>query len=285
MRIVIAFTPLVLAACEEKKQLALTPIEAGRPEAAAAVSECDAILADEKVDKSRLDCATKPPWTWALRVDPADGGAIVQTLIVRGPNVSVKQPSNVAGVEWPPVLGRHTSVYDLDGDGVPEFFAVVPANVKTFTPASRNLVTYKAGAIAPYPIDSSWRVNSVSDKGDLDVSLDLGKRTVCEPTDEERIVLPFTAKLQPKGAFVLEARGCPKAEMFVPSISQAKDAKDLDLLWVQCARAGGKSAADVIAELDKACKPNADATKKCAGPCRHLPDALVVAKFSAPSSK
>src|SRR5581483_9066701 len=122
MRIVLAL--VLLAACEEKKQLAMTPVEAGKPDAGVVVSECDAILADEKVDKSRLDCATKPPWTWALRVDPADGGAIVQTLIVRGPDATVKQTSSVGSVEWPPVLGRHTSVHDLDGDGVPEFFTI-----------------------------------------------------------------------------------------------------------------------------------------------------------------
>ena len=71
--------------------------------------------------------------------------------------------------------------------------------------------------------------------------------------------------------------------MFVPSIDPTvSDPRDLSLSYVACARLRGKSADAVVAELQAACGPNADATKKCAGPCRHLPDAIAVAKFAPP---
>jgi hypothetical protein len=256
---------------------------------------CAALTVEERIDKSRIDCLERGAWAWALRVDPGDGG-IVQTLIVAGDKTRARQTSNVAGVEWPPALGRHSALFDFDGDGVPEFFAVVPADVKTFTPAVRNLVTFKGGAIAPYPIPDGWIVEGVSDvdgdgRGDLRVAFDLGKRTICEPSDEPRIALDFVAHGLANGTFTLSddvavaqaAKKCPPtSEMFAPSISQALEARDLSLGWVSCARVRGKSEAAVIAELQTACKASDAATKACKGPCRHLPDALVVAKFAPP---
>jgi hypothetical protein len=171
--------------------------------------------------------------------------------------------------------------------------------VKTFAPAVRNLVTYKNGTISPYPTGGSYVVDGVSDldmdgHGDLRASYDLGKRTVCEPGDEGRIKVDVAAHGLPDGTFSLvdaaaaafAARKCPSmpaaTDMFVPSISQALDARDLSLSWAECARVRGKSAGAVVAELASACAPHAEATKKCAGPCRHLADALTVAKFVPP---
>ena len=198
------------------------------------------------------------------------------------------------------MLGRRTAMYDFDGDGVPELFTVVPADVRTFAPASRILVTYKGGKISPVATGGGFVVDGVSDldgdgHGDLRVSFELGKRTVCEPGDEGMLTQEFAAHGLPGGKFTLTdaaaaafaARKCPSMptadEMFIPSADPTEsDPRDLSMAYVACSRLRGKSADAVIAELQTACAAHAEATKTCKGPCRHLPDALAVAKFAPP---
>ena len=274
---------------------------------------CAAVLKDEGLDASalrsddrklpgpRLFCAASPTVAWAIRVDPADAGRTVrQTLIFAGADgARAKLTSSLDDVEWPPVLGRHTAMFDFDGDGVPEFFTVVPANVRTFTPASRNLVTYKSKKIAPYLSGVRYLVEAVSDlegdgHGDLRISFALGNRTVCQPGDEGPLSQEFEAHGLPGGKFSLDdsaaaafvARRCPKvpvaSELFTASIDPARDPRDLSLDYVACGRLRGKSEDALLAELQTACAPYVDATKQCMGPCRHLPDAIAIAKFAPP---
>ena len=275
---------------------------------------CAALLKEEGLDAAalrtedrtrpgpRLFCAASPRVAWAIRVDPPDAGRSVrQTLIFVGADgARAKLASTVDNVEWPPVLGRHSAMFDFDGDGVPEFFTVVPADVRTFAPAARDLVTFKGGKISPYPTGGTFLVDGVADldgdgRGDLRVSFELGKRTVCQPTDEGKLSQELEAHGLPGGKFSLTddaaaafaARRCPSLPaadtMFVPSIDPSvSDPRDLSLTYVACSRLRGKSADAVVAELQAACGPHADATKKCTGPCRHLPDALAVAKFVPP---
>lgn len=273
---------------------------------------CAAILKEENLDATalsedrarpgpRMFCASSPRVAWAVRVDATDAGRSVrQTLLFASTDgARARDVSILADVEWPPVLGRHAAMFDFDGDGVPEFFTVVPKDVKTFAPAARNLVTFKGGKIASYPTGGSFLVDAVSDldgdgRGDLRVSFDLGKRTSCQSGDEGRLTVEFAAHGLPGGKFSLTddvaaafaARRCPSMPtadaMFGPSLEPGSDPKDLSLSYVGCSRLRGKSADAVVAELQAACAPHADATKNCAGPCRHLADALAVAKFTPP---
>jgi len=256
---------------------------------------------DRKSPGPRMFCAASPRVVWAIRIDPPDAGRSVrQTILFAGADgARARLVSTLENVEWPPVLGRRTAMYDFDGDGVPEFFTVVPADLRTFAPAARNLMTYKGGKIAAYPTGEGFLVDGVSDldgdgRGDLRVSFVLGKRTVCQPTDEGPLSQEFEAHGLPDGKFSLTdaaaaafaARRCPSMPaadtMFIPSMDPTTDPRDLSLDYAACSRLRGKSADAVIAELQTACAPHADATKKCAGPCRHLPDALAVAKFAPP---
>lgn len=273
---------------------------------------CAALLKEEALPASalqtedrtspgpRMFCAASPRLAWAIRVDPPDSGrAVRQTLLVAGADgARAKLVSTIDDVEWPPVLGRRSAMWDFDGDGVPEFFTTVPVDVKTFAPAARNLVTFKAGKISPYPTGGSFLVDGVADLdgdglGDLRVSFPLGKRTVCEPGDEGSLQIELAAhgvaggkfSLSDDGAAGFAARKCPimpAAELFIPSVTPTKDPRDLSLGYVTCARLRGKSADAMIAELQTACASYADATSKCSGPCRHLPDALAIAKFAPP---
>ena len=131
--------------------------------------------------------------------------------------------------------------------------------------------------------------------GDLRVSFDLGKRTVCDAGDQGQVMLEFAAHGLPDGKFSLSddaaaafaARKCPSmpaaGDVFLASANPAvSDPRDLSLSYVACSRERGKSADAVIAELQAACAPHAAATKTCAGPCRHLADALTVARFAPP---
>ena len=274
---------------------------------------CAKVLAEEKLDASALKtddrtrpgprvlCVASPTVAWAVRVDPTDAGRSVrQTILFAGADgARARDVSTVANVEWPPLLGRRTAMYDFDGDGVPELFTVVPTDVRTFAPASRILVTYKGGKISPVPTGGGFLVDAVSDldgdgRGDLRVSFELGKRTVCETGDEGQLTQEFEAHGLPGGKFSLTdeaaaafaARRCPSMPgadtMFIPSMDPTRDPRDLSLQYVACSRLRGKSVDAVISELQTACAPNAEATKKCTGPCRHLPDALAVAKFAPP---
>jgi hypothetical protein len=256
---------------------------------------------DRKSPGPRLFCAASPSVAWAIRIDPPDGGRSVrQTIVFAGAEgARARLVSTLENVEWPPVLGRHAAMFDFDGDGIPEFFTVVPADLRTFAPAARNLMTYRGGKISPYPTGEGFVVDAVSDldgdgRGDLRVSFDLGRRTVCQATDEGPLTQELAAHGLPGGKFSLSdgaaaafaARRCPSMPaadaMFVPSIDPGRDARDLSLAYVACSRLRGKSADAVVAELQAACAAHAEATKKCAGPCRHLPDALAVARFAPP---
>lgn len=274
---------------------------------------CQKILDEEKLDVGalandtnaatpRVHCSSIASGTWALRVDPPEAGrAVRQTLVfARQDGTRARQVSILPDVEWPPALGRHTAMFDFDGDGSPEYFAIVPKDVKTFSPAVRNLVTYKNGKIAPYPVEKGYSVDGVADldldgRGDLKISYELGKRTACDPGEQgTSVTVELSAHGQAGGKFSVDddgaaayaAKKCPSMPaadaMFDPSMNLKADPKDLSLSWVLCSRLRGKSADAVIAELQAACAAHADKTKQCLGPCRHLPDAIAVAKFTPP---
>ncbi len=275
---------------------------------------CAIVLAEEKLDVKAMDdqdrtspgarirCWSTGPTAWALRVDRVGTSAQMKQTILYATTAGARarSTSTVDDVEWPPVLGRHAVMYDFDGDGVPELFTVVPKNLKTFVPASRVFVTYKSGAISSYPTGGSYLVDSVGDldrdgRPDLRISFDLGKRTVCEASDEGILTVDLAAHSLPGGKFSIDdaaakafaERRCPAMpaadQLFIPSGDPAaSDKRDLSLAYVACERLRGKSSEAVVAELQAACAPNTDATKKCSGPCRHLPDAITVAKFKPP---
>jgi len=272
---------------------------------------CATLLKEEKIDESalkdedktspgpRAKCFSTGTYAWMVRADRGDAGSSIrQTVLFAGPDgARGRSTSTVADVEWPPVLGRRAAMFDFDGDGVPEFFSLVTKDVRTFTPASRIFVTYKKGAIAPYPTGGAFLVDGLHDvdrdgRPDLRVSFDLGKRTTCAPTDEGRVEVELIARSLPDGKFSLtdpaalgyavkRCRAMPTPDqLFTRAADPAQ--RDLSISAIACARMRGKSAEAVIADLNAACAPNADATKKCQGPCRHLPDALAAARFTPP---
>ena len=275
---------------------------------------CATVLKEEKLDESalreedrtspgpRMHCWSTGRFAWAIRVDRQDASSSVrQTVLFAGSDgARARLASTLDGVEWPPLLGRHAAMFDFDGDGVPEFFGVVPKNLRTYAPAARVFVTFKKGAISPYPTGGSFEVDALTDmdkdgRPDLRVSFQLGKRKVCEASDEGPLEVELAAHSLPDGKFSLtdapaiafaehRCPAMPAADaMFLPSIDPAaSDKRDLSMAYVSCSRMRGKSADAVIAELQAACAPNAEATKKCSGPCRHLPDAIAVAKFTPP---
>jgi hypothetical protein len=274
---------------------------------------CKTILAEEKLDESalrdddrtsaapRLRCMGNGKYAWAVRADKIGdaGTSIKQTIIFAGPdNARARLASTVEGVEWPPTFGHHAMV-DFDNDGVPELVAIITKDVKSFAPASRIFVTMKKGAITPYPTGGSFLVDGVvdSDKDghpDLRISYDLGKRTVCAPADEGHVTVELLAHALPDGKFSVNdavataaaTKHCPAMPtadaLFTPSITGSPEDRDLSTTTVACERLRGKSAEAVVAEINAACAAHADATAKCAGPCRHVKDALAVANFAPP---
>jgi hypothetical protein len=276
---------------------------------------CAAILKAEKLDEGamrledrtrpgpRLLCASTGRFAWAVRVDPpAPPGSSVQQAVIfsSADGAHGRVESRLDKVDWPPVLGRHTMMFDIDNDGVPEFFAPVPANVRTYEPASRIFVTFKKGAISPYPagLGAGYLVDRVADidgdgRPDLRVRFELGKRTVCQPGEDEPLRVELVAHGLKDGTFTLDdpltwaegRRHCPAMPapdaIFVASAPPAPDPRDLSMAYISCSRLRGKPAGAVIAELSAACKDSADAGK-CGGPCRHLADAIAVARFTPP---
>lgn len=274
---------------------------------------CKTLLAEEKLDESALNeedrtkpgprvrCMSTGTFAWAIRLDKVDAGSSVQqTLLFAGPdNARARQVSTLQGVEWPPVFGRHAAMYDYDNDGVPELVASISKDVRTFTPAARIFVTVKKGVIAPYPTGGTYKVDAATDmdkdgRPDLRISYDLGKRTVCAPTDEGRVEVELAAHALPDGKFSVDdavarsfaEKRCPAMPaadaLFTPTVTGSPDERDLSLQTIACERLRGKSAEAVVAEIQTACAPNAAATQKCSGPCRHLKDALAVANFAPP---
>jgi hypothetical protein len=276
---------------------------------------CAAILTAEKLDASamqledrtrtgpRLLCVSTGPFAWAVRVDPpaSAGASVRQAVIFSGSDgTHGRAESMLDKVEWPPALGRHTGMFDFDNDGVPEFFTPVPANVRTYEPAARIFVTFKKGAISPYPtgLPAGYLVDRVGDvdgdgRPDLHVRFELGKRTVCQPGEDEPLRVELVAHALKDGTFTLDdpmtwaeaRRRCPAMPatdaIFGASPPPAPDPRDLSMAYVQCSRLRGKPAAAVVTELQAACKDSAGAAR-CAGPCRHLADAIAVARFTPP---
>jgi hypothetical protein len=287
---------------------AAAPVDAGSPDAL-----CGAILASEKLDDSalhvedlkrpgpRLLCLSTGRFAWAVRLDPpvAPASAARQALVFASADgARGRLESTLPNLEWPPVLGRHTGMFDFDNDGVPELFALVPANVRTYEPASRILVTFKKGAIAPYPTGTGYVVDQVGDidgdgRPDLKVAFELGTRTACQPGEEGALKVELVAHALKDGTFTLDdpmtwamdGRSCPAMpasdSMFVASMPPSPpDPRDLSMGYASCSRLRGKPAKELIAELNAACTGKVGS--KCAGPCRHLADAIAVAKFDPP---
>ena len=275
---------------------------------------CTAILAAEKLDQGamqledrarpgpRLLCASTGRFAWAVRVDPpAREGSLVRQAVIfsSADGAHARLESNLDKVDWPPVLGRHTTMFDLDNDGVPELFSPVPASVRDYEPASRIFVTFKKGIISSYPTGPGYLVDRLADvdgdgRPDLRVRFELGKRTVCQPGEDEPLRVELVAHGLKDGTFTLDdpmtwaeaRRHCPALPapdtMFVASAPPTPpDTRDLSMSYVSCSRLRGKSADAVRAELSAACKDSAGAGK-CAGPCRHLADAIAVASFTPP---
>jgi hypothetical protein len=276
---------------------------------------CAAILQAEKLDAGamqlddrtrpgpRLLCVSTGPFAWAVRLDPPapPGSSVRQAVIFSSADgAHGRVESKVDKIEWPPMLGRHTMMFDIDNDGVPEFFSPVPANVRTYEPGSRIFVTFKKGAISPYPtgLGAGYLVDRVADidgdgRPDLRVRFELGKRTVCQPGEDEPLRVELVAHGLKDGTFTLDdpmtwaeaTRHCPAmprpGALFVASAQPAPDPRDLSTAYVSCSRLRGKPADALIAELNAACKDSADAGK-CGGPCRHLTDAIAVARFTPP---
>ena len=274
---------------------------------------CATILKEEKLQESalreedraspgpRLRCWSTGAFAWAIRAEKIGAGPEIRRTILFASSAGARArlAATVQGIEWPPVIGRHAGLHDFDGDGTPELVATIAKDVRSYAPGERIFVTMKKGAIAPYPTGGKFLVDGMTDadhdgKPDLRVSFDLGKATVCAPTDEARVEVEFLAHTLANGTFSVDdavatgwaQKRCPAMPasdgLFAPSEGPAAGARDLSLSYVACERMRGKSAADVIAELGAACAPNADETKTCAGPCRHLPDAIAVANFAPP---
>lgn len=276
---------------------------------------CAAIVQGEKLDERalqledrknpgpRLLCLSTGRFAWALRLDPpaAPASSVRQTLVFSSADgARGRLESTLDKVEWPPVLGRHTGMFDFDNDGVPELFTLVPANVRTYEPASRVLVTFKNGAISPYPTGTGYVVDQVVDldgdgRPDLKVAFELGKRTTCQAGEEGALRVELVAHALKDGTFTLDdpmtwdmaRRSCPAMPtsdaMFVASMPPSPpDPRDLSMGYVACSRLRGKPAERLVSEIDAACAGKLDATKKCAGPCRHVADAIAVAKFNPP---
>lgn len=276
---------------------------------------CASILAAEKLDETathledrtrsgpRLLCVSTGSFAWAVRLDPpAPGTSSVRQAVIfsSAAGVHARAESKLDKVEWPPVLGRHTIMFDIDNDGVPEFFTPVPANVRAYEPASRIFVTFKKGAMSPYPtgLAAGYLVDRVADvdgdgRPDLRVRFELGKRTVCQPGEDEPLRVELVAHGLKDGTFTLDdpmtwaeaRRHCPAMPapdaILVTSAPPAPDPCNLSMAYVSCARLRGRPADAVIAELHAACEDSADAGK-CGGPCRHLGDAIAVARFTPP---
>ena len=267
---------------------------------------CAKILAEEKLDDAalredrtsdgpRVRCFPDGKFAWAIRADRLEAGtSIEQTILFASDGgARARLASKVDGVEWPPVVSL--GAYDFDGDGVPELVATIAKDVRTYAPASHVFVTVKNGAIVPYATGGGYQVDKLRDldhdgRPDLIVSFDLGKRAYCAPTDEGRVVVRLAAHSLPGGKFSLDdpvatafaRRRCDRGALFSPSIDPSSDERDLSIEHVACERLHGKPADAVVAEIQSACAPFAAATKKCGGPCRHLPDALAVAHFAPP---
>ncbi len=276
---------------------------------------CASIREAEKLDETatqledrtrsgpRLLCVSTGSFAWAVRLDPpAPGTSSARQVVIFSSAAGAhgRAESKLDKVEWPPVLGRHTMMFDIDNDGVPEFFTPVPANVRAYEPASRIFVTFKKGTISPYPtgLATGYLVDRVADvdgdgRPDLRVRFELGKRTVCQPGEDEPLRVELVAHGLKDGTFTLDdpmtwaeaRRHCPTmpaAEaIFVPSAPPAPDPRDLSMVYVSCSRLRGKPTDTVVAELNAACKESADAGK-CGGPCRHLADAISIARFTPP---
>ncbi len=298
------------AAPARPSSAAAAPVDSGGPDAL-----CAAILAGEKLDESalhledlgrpgpRMLCLSTGHFAWAVRLDPPvpPASAVRQALIFASADgAHGRLESTLAKVEWPPVLGRHTGMFDFDNDGVPELFAVVPANLRTYEPAARIFVTFKKGVISPYPTGTGYVIEQVGDidgdgRPDLKVAFELGTRTACQPGEEGALKVELVAHALKDGTFTLDdpmtwavaRRSCPTMPasdaIFVASMPPSPpDPRDLSMAYVSCSRLRGKPAGTLIAELDAACAGKGDPAKKCAGPCRHLADAIAVAKFDPP---
>jgi hypothetical protein len=276
---------------------------------------CGAILASEKLDERalhvedrqspgpRMLCLSTGRFAWAIRLDPPapPAKAVRQVLIFSSSDgARGRQESTLDNVEWPPVLGRHSGMFDFDNDGVPELFSVVPANIRTYAPASRIFVRFKKGAISAYPTGTSGVVDEVVDvdgdgRPDLKVAFELGARTACQPGEEGPLKVELVAHGLKDGTFTLDdpmtwaaaSRSCPAMPssdaMFVNSMPPSPpDPRDLSMAYVSCSRLRGKPAEALITELTASCAGKVDPNKKCDGPCRHLADAIAVAKLNPP---
>ena len=266
---------------------------------------CATLLREEKLDESalregdatspgaRAHCASDGRVAWMIRADKRGDGVEQTLLFASQDGARARQVSSVPGVEWPPVIARHATLFDFDGDGTPELVATIAKNVRTFEPASRIFATMKKGAIAAYPTGGKFLVEGAMDfdhdgRPDLRVSFDLGKGSC----GGDRPVVERVAHALPGGRFSLDdaaalgidQRRCESLAspdgMFTPAVGA--EPADLSLAWIACERLRGKTADAVVDEVRKACEGDADAVAKCAGRCRRLPDALAVARFDLP---
>jgi hypothetical protein len=265
-------------------------VETKPAERGAAPQGCAALRAEGGAERFRCLEETPGGGAWAISVGEEDAVTVVHADAA-GKRTSVVLPREPDQALTSTKGEEGATLYDFDGDGVPElFFTLIMQGLDDYV-VRRIFLTVEGGSIVPYAPAHGLRIDQLRDvdgdgRPDAVVAVDLGGFKGCDFCASSNLEESFVAHALPNGTFSLTDE---VAKRYVRARCPAKPRPpfirggEINHETIACARIWGVPRKTLLARLQAECASHAHDAEQCSGPCRYLGMAQAMAALEPPT--